>query len=97
MPTPTPTPISKREQRRDGPPGPGERQIDILAGGTFDLGNGETARCDDYINLPTDQAEMFLKRGVANPVEVTQSPEIVEGVANMTIDLPAIIGGSDRK
>jgi hypothetical protein len=93
MPTPTPTPTtSKREQRRDGPPGPGERQIHILAGGTFDLGKGETARCDDYINLPTDQAEMFLKRGVANPVDVppapASEPATVEGVFDAKIDVP---------
>lgn len=105
---PAPAPAPKREPRRDGPPGPGERQIHFLAAGGFSLPDGRDARAGDYVNLAADGAQEFVKRGVANFVDVqpaekvaqlrhspdTSAPAAVEGVFAAAIELPFSAGGS---
>lgn len=89
-PAPVPTPAPRRERRRDGAPGSGERQVHFLSGGGFSLPDGSLAGAGDYVNLPAEAAQKFVERGVANFVDV---PALVEGHAKMEIDMSQLLGG----
>jgi hypothetical protein len=85
-PAPAPAPAPKREPRRDGPPTSGQRQVHFLSAGSYSLPDGSQAGTADYVNLPEAAAAEFVKRGVANFVDVSAvAPAPVEGVAEMTL------------
>jgi hypothetical protein len=90
QPPAVPAPVPKRQQRRDGPPGDGERQVHFLAGGLFALPDGSSAKVNDYCNLPEDVARQFVERGVANFVEV-EIPAVT-GDARMEINISELLG-----
>jgi len=94
-PTPPPVPVPKREQRHDGPPAEGERQIRLLGAGTFNLPDGSQAKIGDCVNVPAEVAQKYVERGVANFVDIaSETPAAVEGVFAADIDLPFSEGGS---
>ena len=75
--SPAPAPAPNREPRHDGPPGPEHCQIHFLAAGDFTLPDGSRARSGDYVNLSPDQAELFIKKGVANVVDAPKTPPAI--------------------
>jgi hypothetical protein len=89
-----PAPMPKREPRRDGPPSENEKQLHVLGSGMFSLPDGTTARAGDYINLPSELADEWLKRGVANPVEVPAEIPPVTGDMKGEISASELLGAA---
>ena len=58
----------------------------VISLGMFSLPDGTQAKAGDYINLPRKLAEEWLRRGVANPVELPS--EIPPVILDVTLPAP---------
>src|SRR5438067_321205 len=73
--SPAPPPNGKSQARHDGAPAPGERQIHLMAAGSFNLPDGSRAKAGDRVNLPGEISRKYVEeRGVANYVDVQAEP-----------------------
>src|SRR4051794_15972381 len=63
-----------RQQRRDGPPGEGEKQFHFMASGIHQLPDGSMAIMGDYVTRPADAAERFVRAGVGDIFNVPSAP-----------------------